>query len=86
MDVYVCMWSHTTNEIKIRIDSHHGSSGTSGKAFVTGRNETAFSFPQEISSCGNSVLPLDPAEDTGVRGLELCLGCSLVPKLKAHTN
>ena len=38
MDVYVCVWIHTTNEIKIRIDSHNGSSKTSEKAFVTGRN------------------------------------------------
>ena len=71
MDVYVCMWIHTTNEIKIRIDSHKGRSETLEKAFVTGRNWTAFLSPQAISSCGNSVLHLDPAEDTGVWGLEL---------------
>lgn len=38
--------------LKLGIDSHNGSAGTSEKAFVTGRNETAFSSPQALSSCG----------------------------------
>lgn len=45
---------HTTNEIKIRRDSHIRSSKRLRKGLCYGFEETVFSFPQAISSCLNS--------------------------------